>query len=121
MPCEHDLADKEGACADGMCPICIAAEIEQLRSEMGRAVAAEIEQLQADLDLRNQTALDRKEIIARLEAEIERLRATCIERDAEIERAVAAERERWAKLVNEWPRADWQSPKDIAAAIRNGE
>lgn len=36
--------------------------------------ADEIVQLRGDLELRNQTACDRKEIIARLEAEIERLR-----------------------------------------------
>jgi predicted nucleic acid-binding Zn-ribbon protein len=40
---------------------------------------AEIEQLRSDLELRNQTALDRKEIIRDLEAEIERLRAALME------------------------------------------
>lgn len=38
----------------------------------------EIEQLRSDLELRNQTALDRKEIIRGLEAEIERLRAALL-------------------------------------------
>lgn len=38
-----------------------------------RSMEAEIEQLRADLDLRNQTALDRKKAIVELEAEIDRL------------------------------------------------
>jgi hypothetical protein len=42
---------------------------------MARATMAEIERLRSDLELRNQTACDRKEIIQRLEAEIERLSA----------------------------------------------
>lgn len=64
-----------------MTDIDMAEAIERLTSQR-KALAetveqrqAEIERLRADLDLRNQTALDRKEIIAKLEAEIERLRA----------------------------------------------
>ena len=32
--CTHDLAERETACADGMCPICKAAEIERLRAAL---------------------------------------------------------------------------------------
>lgn len=34
MKCEHDLAEKETACADGMCPVCLAAEVERLKNRM---------------------------------------------------------------------------------------
>lgn len=56
--CDHDMGEREAACADGYCPLCLGADNKHLR---------EI------LSLRNQTACDRKEIIAKLEAEIERL------------------------------------------------
>ena len=29
--CEHDLAERETACADGMCPQCLASDNESLR------------------------------------------------------------------------------------------
>jgi len=32
MICTHDLAERETACADGMCPLCSAAELERLRA-----------------------------------------------------------------------------------------
>lgn len=32
MTCSHDLAKRETACADGMCPICLADQVEQLKS-----------------------------------------------------------------------------------------
>ena len=31
MKCTHDIIEKDNACADGMCPICLAAEIEHTR------------------------------------------------------------------------------------------
>ena len=31
MSCNHDLADMETACADGMCPLCLAAKVRKLR------------------------------------------------------------------------------------------
>lgn len=34
--CPHDLAEQETACADGMCPLCLAAEIDLL-TELLRA------------------------------------------------------------------------------------
>ena len=30
MTCTHDIIEKDNACADGMCPICLAAENERL-------------------------------------------------------------------------------------------
>ena len=30
--CDHDLAERETACADGMCPVCLAKDNEELRS-----------------------------------------------------------------------------------------
>ena len=37
MSCPHDIAERETACADGMCPLCQAAEIERLTEGRGRA------------------------------------------------------------------------------------
>lgn len=34
MTCKHDLAEKEAACADGMCPICAAARAELAQIEI---------------------------------------------------------------------------------------
>lgn len=34
--CEHDLAEGETACADGMCPLCAADELARLRAEFQR-------------------------------------------------------------------------------------
>ena len=34
MTCEHDLAERETACADGMCPICAAARAEAAQIEV---------------------------------------------------------------------------------------
>lgn len=31
VTCPHDIIEKDNACADGMCPICLAAEIEHIR------------------------------------------------------------------------------------------
>lgn len=39
MTCEHDLAEKETACADGMCPMCLATE---LAAKNERILALEI-------------------------------------------------------------------------------
>jgi hypothetical protein len=39
--CTHDLAERETACADGMCPMCIADKIERLErdyEELGASV-----------------------------------------------------------------------------------
>ena len=61
MTCPHDLAERETACAEGMCPICAAAEIERLTADRDAAMrvhvedGAEIERLRALL-LRHQVA-----------------------------------------------------------------
>jgi hypothetical protein len=34
MTCEHSLAEKEAACADGMCPFCAAARAELAQMEV---------------------------------------------------------------------------------------
>lgn len=73
----------------------IVRERDELRAENARLMAridqhhkmfeplrGEIEGLRADLELRNQTALDRKEIIVKLEAEIARRYRDGIERAA---------------------------------------
>lgn len=31
MSCDHELGEKETACADGMCPLCLAEDNESLR------------------------------------------------------------------------------------------
>lgn len=33
MNCQHDLAERETACADGYCPICQAIDLRNLRAE----------------------------------------------------------------------------------------
>lgn len=33
MICTHDIIAKDNACADGMCPICLAAEVDRLTEE----------------------------------------------------------------------------------------
>ena len=32
--CQHDLADRETACADGMCPLCLSAQIAALKDQL---------------------------------------------------------------------------------------
>lgn len=34
--CEHDLAERETACADGLCPLCLQSENARLRESQGR-------------------------------------------------------------------------------------
>lgn len=61
MSCKHDLAERETACADGMCPLCMVVEIERLQyiadtdtpelklqHEEIMQLRAEIKQLKAD-------------------------------------------------------------------------
>lgn len=36
MTCPHDLAARETACADGMCPLCLAADLRRARAEVER-------------------------------------------------------------------------------------
>lgn len=36
--CSHDLANRETACADGMCPLCLAIELDKLREEIKKAL-----------------------------------------------------------------------------------
>jgi hypothetical protein len=70
-PCEHDLVDKEGACADGMCPICLASEVEQLRTSNGYTAYAlgkaedEIERLRAALAKKQEPEGGSEERVAR--------------------------------------------------------
>jgi hypothetical protein len=40
MTCPHDLAERETGVADGMCPLCLAAEIKQLKQQNERLWAA---------------------------------------------------------------------------------
>jgi hypothetical protein len=37
MTCTHDIIEKDNACADGMCPLCLAAEIKQLKGHKEEA------------------------------------------------------------------------------------
>lgn len=37
--CNHELYEREVACADSMCPLCLAAEVESLRSRLAEAEA----------------------------------------------------------------------------------
>jgi hypothetical protein len=67
MTCTHDIIEKDNACADGMCPICLAAENEMLRKAgdadgFHRVLAVrdhEIAQLTAVLELIAGTAKDK--------------------------------------------------------------
>ena len=34
--CTHDLATKETACADGMCPLCLAAELAEMKKDLAK-------------------------------------------------------------------------------------
>lgn len=51
MNCEHDLSDRETACADGMCPLCLAARRAEAEAGAGfnAAQLVEIVHLQARL------------------------------------------------------------------------
>lgn len=40
MNCDHDLAERETACADGMCPLCLQQENARLRAEQRDAFEA---------------------------------------------------------------------------------
>lgn len=46
MTCEHSLAEKEAACADGMCPFCAAA-----RAELAQIEVARLNNIRAEQDL----------------------------------------------------------------------
>jgi hypothetical protein len=47
--CTHDLAERETACADGMCPICTAADNERLKNgAIFKEQAAELTRLRAE-------------------------------------------------------------------------
>lgn len=39
MTCQHELYEREVACADGMCPQCLRAEVERLRGLLTEWVA----------------------------------------------------------------------------------
>jgi hypothetical protein len=36
--CKHDLAEQDTACADGLCPLCLQAEVKRLREGIERVV-----------------------------------------------------------------------------------
>jgi hypothetical protein len=46
MTCQHSLAEKEAACADGMCPICAAA-----RAELAQIDVARLNDMRGEQDL----------------------------------------------------------------------
>jgi hypothetical protein len=56
LTCPHTLADKETACADGYCPMCLAAELDEKQSVItAEAVViarqgAELKELQRELE-----------------------------------------------------------------------
>jgi hypothetical protein len=41
MNCDHDLSERETACADGMCPMCLRAENAALREAAGKVTCNE--------------------------------------------------------------------------------
>ena len=38
MTCTHDIIEKDNACADGMCPICLADKVERLKALLKSAL-----------------------------------------------------------------------------------
>ena len=51
IKCLHDLAEKETACADGCCPICLAKELDKQTASMEKDVLdALIEKAKEGLD-----------------------------------------------------------------------
>jgi hypothetical protein len=66
MTCQHSLAEKEAACADGMCPICAAARAELAQIEVARL----IEQCRGMA----QSAMNNGQALLLAEAEVEQLK-----------------------------------------------
>jgi Ni,Fe-hydrogenase III large subunit len=85
MTCEHDIAEKEAACADGMCPICAAA-----RAELAQIENATLKQ---ELELAERWNEERCDDIQKLEIRIDELYAQ-IER---LKDALADARRRFPK------------------------
>lgn len=50
MKCDHDLAERETACSDGMCPLCLGEALAALAVEH-QGCSAEIERLRAAVKL----------------------------------------------------------------------
>ena len=44
MPCTHEFDEKTAACADGYCPLCLAAEVRRLRGEAGPFICGTVGQ-----------------------------------------------------------------------------
>lgn len=80
--CKHDLADRETACADGMCPLCLGAEVARLKNlfEHGRMLVAGV------LEHTSSCAESLDEILEQYESE-----PTVVEAVGLRERAEAAE------------------------------
>jgi hypothetical protein len=47
MTCTHDIIEKDNACADGMCPICLAADNAQLIAVLELIAGTAKDKLQA--------------------------------------------------------------------------
>jgi hypothetical protein len=78
MTCPHNIIEKDNACADGMCPICLAAENERLNIRIRQDAEAAFQYL---------NEIDRlKELVAALREEKEKLYINVAEREAEIKR-----------------------------------
>lgn len=71
--CEHDLSDRETACADGMCPLCLAAENAALREENERLTAAN--KARAEYLTNRRAGNDLDSYVNLAETKIEELRA----------------------------------------------
>jgi hypothetical protein len=70
MTCTHDIIEKDNACADGMCPICLAADNDLLRA------AIEMLRKTADADGFHRVLAARDHEIAQLTAVLETIAGT---------------------------------------------
>ncbi len=80
--CEHDLSDRETACADGMCPLCLAAENAALREENERLTAAN--KARAEYLTNRRAGNDLDSYVNLAETKIEELRAQLAEAQEEL-------------------------------------
>jgi hypothetical protein len=101
MNCTHDLAERETACADGMCPLCLRQEVERLKAAWDESIKERSELM---AELKDRVSIPRYvDKLKEAQATIERLQ------------------QEKAELLEEWSPPAALTVKDASIQMLQGE
>lgn len=75
--CPHDLAERENACGDGMCPLCLAVELEAVKKDREHWLAnhdSVVRKYRRSRDIAKEIQAELERELAAARAEITRLK-----------------------------------------------